>query len=65
MVKHTQKINQQSPTNCLSVFDHFVLLVLKELTHFKPIFPLHFKHQETCHFLILEGIERENGLEMY
>ena len=23
MVKHTQTIRQQKPTNCLSVFDHF------------------------------------------
>ena len=31
MVKHTQTIRRQTPTNCLSVFDHFVGLVLKEL----------------------------------
>ena len=31
MVKHTQTIRQQLPTNCLSVFDHFVILVLKGL----------------------------------
>ena len=24
MVKHTQTIRQQNPTNCLSGFDHFV-----------------------------------------
>ena len=28
MVKHAQKISQQQPTNCLSVFDHFVGLKL-------------------------------------
>ena len=32
MVKHTQAIRPQQPTNCLSVFDHFVGLVLKGLT---------------------------------
>ena len=32
MVKHTQVIRRQKPTNCLSVFDHFVGLVLKGLT---------------------------------
>ena len=32
MVKHTQIIRWQRPTNCLSVFDHFVVLALKELT---------------------------------
>ena len=31
MVKHTQKIRRQKPTNCLSVFDHFVKLALKDL----------------------------------
>ena len=31
MVKHTQTIRQQQTTNCLSVFDHFVGLVLKRL----------------------------------
>ena len=32
MVKHTQTICRLLPTNCLSVFDHFVGLTLKELT---------------------------------
>ena len=34
MVKHTQTIRrqQQEPTNCLSVFNHFVGLVLKGLS---------------------------------
>ena len=32
MVKNTQTIRPQRPTNCLSVFDHFVVLALKELT---------------------------------
>ena len=32
MVKHTQTIRRQQPTNCLSVSDHFVGLVLKGLT---------------------------------
>ena len=31
MVKLTQTIRRLMPTNCLSVFDHFVELVLKEL----------------------------------
>ena len=33
MVKHTQTIRCQLPTNCLSVFDHFVGLVLKVLIY--------------------------------
>ena len=32
MVKHTQKIRRQKPTNCLSVFDHFVNLARKRLS---------------------------------
>ena len=31
MVKHTQTIRQQQPTNCLSVFDHFMGLALEGL----------------------------------
>ena len=31
MVKHTQPIRRLLLTNCLSVFDHFVELALKEL----------------------------------
>ena len=33
MVKHTQTVHRQQPTNCLSMFDHFVGLALKELTY--------------------------------
>ena len=31
MVKHTQTIRRQNPTNCLSVSDHFLPLALKGL----------------------------------
>ena len=31
MVKHTQTIHRQQPSNCLSVFDRFVKLALKLL----------------------------------
>ena len=34
MVKHTQTSRRLLPTNCLSVFDHFVGLALKGLTLF-------------------------------
>ena len=33
MVKHTQTIRWLLPTNCLSVFDHFEVLALKELKY--------------------------------
>ena len=29
MVKNTKTIRRQKPTNCLSVFDHFLVLALK------------------------------------
>ena len=35
MVKHTQIIRRQKPTNFLSVFDHFVGLAFKELMRLK------------------------------
>ena len=31
---HTQTIRRQQPTNCLSVFDHFVTLALKGLNQY-------------------------------
>ena len=31
MIKHTQTIRRLLPTNCLSVFDHFVGLAVKQL----------------------------------
>ena len=31
MVKHTQTIRRQQPTNCLSVYDHFVKLAFRGL----------------------------------
>ena len=34
MVKHTQTIRRQKPTNCLCLFDYFVGLALKVLIHF-------------------------------
>ena len=37
MGKHTQTIRRQQPTNCLSVFDHFVNLALKGLKTFNEI----------------------------
>ena len=37
MVKHAQTICRLLPTNCLSVFDHFVALALKRLTYFSPM----------------------------
>ena len=33
MVKQTQTIRRQQPTNCLSVFDQFVGLAFKGLSH--------------------------------
>ena len=33
MVKHTQIIRRQKPTNCVIVFDHFLRLALKGLSN--------------------------------
>ena len=41
MVKHTQTIRGQKPTNCLSMFDHFVELALKGLTPKQDFTSLH------------------------
>ena len=38
MVKHAQTIRWQKPTNCLSVFDHFVGLALKGLNVLDTVF---------------------------
>ena len=38
MVKHTQTIRRLLPTNCLSVFNHFVELTLKRLKFVFRIF---------------------------
>ena len=40
MVKHTQAIRQLLPTNCFSVFDHFVGLAFKELKKTKTLLKL-------------------------
>ena len=37
MVRHTQTIRQQQLTNCLSVFDRFVVMALKVLSTVKKI----------------------------
>ena len=53
MVKHTQTIRRELPTNCLSVFDHFVGLALKGLNKVKIILSK-----------IQEGIERDQWYNM-
>ena len=60
MVKHTQTICRQQPTNCLSVFDHVMELALKELTidHFEkthtrfPIFELNLRLKKPSYNMI-------------
>ena len=52
MVKHTQAIRRLLPTNCLSVFDHFVGLALKGLnkTNFFGSREFDFKYSNTDMF---------------
>ena len=47
MVRHTQTIRQLLPTNCLSVFDHFVGLVLKRV-------------KQQYYFMILQICDKKN-----
>ena len=55
MVKHIQAIRLMLPTNCLSVFDHFVGLALKKSTYFTPVyhFNIFWKRQN------ISGIEKK------
>ena len=50
MVKHTQTIRRLLPTNCLSVFDHFVALALKGLTYLWSFFNIMRRFNDTSHF---------------
>ena len=55
IVKHIQKIRRLLPTNFLSVFDHFVGLVLKGLSTFRKLklkFPATY-FQRLCAWLNL------------
>ena len=57
MVKHTQTIRRQQPTNCLSVFDHFVGLALKGLKFSNP-----FQFSPIFHFYSLENPQKTSGV---
>ena len=50
MVKHTQTIRRQQPANCLSVFDLFVELSLKEL-NYGIIYPKLLRKKAISEFL--------------
>ena len=54
MVKHTQTIVGKLPTNCLSIFDHFVGLALKGLVVFIWI--------KQCQFISMPGLYISNLL---
>ena len=69
MVKHTQTIRRQESINCLIVFDHFVGLALKGLTHFIPTTQLAFTCSkgtmktamyEICSMLTIKTLERRH-----
>ena len=55
MVKHTQAIRQQKPTNCLSMFDHSLGLELKGLgcnnTMIIPAIQISFQNLQGIHVL--------------
>ena len=54
MVKHTQTIRPLLPTNCLSVFDHFVGLTLKELTWG------YINFSNLCYFVMMTSVYQIN-----
>ena len=49
MVKHTQTIRQQQPTNYLSVFDHFMGLALKWLISMQSLPGDNFETESLTH----------------
>ena len=51
MVKHTQPVPRQQPTNCLNVLDHFVGLALKELKEItsQATLSIDLLHQQKYH----------------
>ena len=54
MVKHTQAIPRQKLTNCLTVFDHFLGLSLKGLTHyFEDINQLMYKTSKSFVYMLV------------
>ena len=55
MVKHTQTICRQQQVICLSVFDHFVGLVLKGLRKTYEIFQESFFQDKNFHKKIQEA----------
>ena len=67
MVKHTQAILWQQPTNCLIVFDHFMGLTLERLNQFHANVPFYIplKHQKTLNtsdFLMFSVVaKKEHG----
>ena len=64
MVKHIQAIRRQKPTNCLSVFDHFVGLWLKGCVRyiFASLFCIskreHLRNKEKCFLFHFESSSR-------
>ena len=60
MVKHTQTNRRQQPRNRLSVFDHFVGLVIKGLRFTSAPFTLTNDSSKTFHV-----IQKRNGIPIY
>ena len=58
MVKHNKIIHQQQPTNCLSVFDHFVGFALKGLKQ-QNCFSLKKKTSELAYYVTKKNTRLE------
>ena len=68
MVKHTQTIRREKPTNCLSMFDNFVGLALKGLREKSPILMTlveymvsncKLRHNSKCNLFLLRSLSME------
>ena len=57
MVKHTQTIGREQPTNCLSVLDHFVGLALKDLIVEYKDFGWFTKQEFICYAYVMFSTE--------
>ena len=64
MVEHTQTIRLMSLTNCLSVFDHFEGLALKELTNDECVNKLYFAEKYFCPAILLKRASGNNSFTM-
>ena len=57
MVKHTQTIHWQQPTNCLSMFNCFVGLALKGLRYLSVVYSLTIHQKNIFSYSTIKTLE--------